>query len=174
MDHNDGNKFTPKFVKKPRTAPSDSTKSKSTGIVQTPRRLKGPVLALVVRMQKLHMNCAYAELLKYYCPSSVCLLMYCSCMSCTKLKLFRIGPSCAIQVFGINATSMETSSLRRQMARVPKVACSKLKLSIIPCCTKDLQKPQVRELLEITPKDLRTLQPVPARLQHSSRLWFPE
>jgi telomerase reverse transcriptase len=39
--------------------------------VPVPGRLKGPVLALAMAMQKLHRNCPYHALVKYYCPVSV-------------------------------------------------------------------------------------------------------
>jgi telomerase reverse transcriptase len=39
--------------------------------IPVPSRLKGPVLALVMVMQKLHRNCSYHSLVKYYCPVSV-------------------------------------------------------------------------------------------------------
>ncbi|KAA8900824.1 hypothetical protein FN846DRAFT_127536 [Sphaerosporella brunnea] len=39
--------------------------------IPVPKRLKGPVLALVMVMQKLHRNCPYHALVKHYCPVSV-------------------------------------------------------------------------------------------------------
>ena len=40
-------------------------------LVAVPQRLKGKVLALVVKMQKLHRGCQYHALIKHYCPVSV-------------------------------------------------------------------------------------------------------
>ena len=36
-----------------------------------PRRLRGTVRRLIGQMQKLHGRCAYAELLRHYCPNLV-------------------------------------------------------------------------------------------------------
>ena len=36
-----------------------------------PRRLRGLLVALIAKMQKLHTKCSYSELLKHYCPVDV-------------------------------------------------------------------------------------------------------
>lgn len=36
-----------------------------------PKRLRGELVRLVQNLQKRHQRCAYAELIKYYCPFEV-------------------------------------------------------------------------------------------------------
>lgn len=36
--------------------------------VHLPKRLRGPAVALVKKLQKLHSRCCYTELLRHYCP----------------------------------------------------------------------------------------------------------
>ncbi|KAL9603334.1 MAG: hypothetical protein Q9219_001196 [cf. Caloplaca sp. 3 TL-2023] len=43
-------------------------KSAASARLQIPKRLRGAVFELVKKLQKLHSNCAYYELLKHYCP----------------------------------------------------------------------------------------------------------
>lgn len=49
------------------------SKQKQGREIPIPKRLKGKPLELVVKLQKLHRNCPYNALLKYYCPSTVSL-----------------------------------------------------------------------------------------------------
>ncbi|KAL8771820.1 MAG: hypothetical protein Q9194_004766 [Teloschistes cf. exilis] len=43
--------------------------SDATSGLHLPRRLRGPTFHLVSRLQKLHSQCAYNELLQHYCPA---------------------------------------------------------------------------------------------------------
>ena len=36
-----------------------------------PRRLRGSLLDLIAKLQRLHSKCSYVELLKHYCPVDV-------------------------------------------------------------------------------------------------------
>ncbi|KAF6840082.1 telomerase reverse transcriptase [Colletotrichum plurivorum] len=42
-----------------------------TKTMRTPKRLRGDVKRLIRQLQRLHSSCAYAELLRHYCPSAI-------------------------------------------------------------------------------------------------------
>lgn len=45
--------------------------------VKIPKRLRGKGLALVQKLQVLHVRCPYKKLLEYYCPVSSIYLLIC-------------------------------------------------------------------------------------------------
>ena len=51
--------------------------SNTTVKEQVPKRLRGEALELVRKLQRLHSQCSYHDLLKHYCPSKVSHLVHC-------------------------------------------------------------------------------------------------